>query len=83
MPRRQEVPARRSGRRHRHRPASLFYPRARLAIEYDGETHRDRLAEDDRRQNRLQRAGYRLLRYTASDVYGRADEILAEVRGQL
>ena len=61
----------------------LVYPRARLAIEYDGENHRDRLAADNRRQNGLQRAGYTLLRYTASDVFGRAAAILDEVRGQL
>jgi hypothetical protein len=61
----------------------LLYPRTRLAIEYDGENHRDRLVADNRRQNRLQRAGYTLLRYTAPDVYGRADAILAEVRAQL
>jgi Protein of unknown function (DUF559) len=61
----------------------LLYPRARLAIEYDGENHRDRLVADNRRQNKLQRAGYTLLRYTASDVYGRPSAILEEVRAQL
>jgi len=38
---------------------------------------------DNRRQNRLQRAGYQLLRYTSPDVYNRAQEILEEVRTQL
>lgn len=61
----------------------LLYPAARLAIEYDGATHRDNLVADNRRQNRLQRAGYRLLRYTSPDVYNRPDEILEEVRMQL
>jgi hypothetical protein len=61
----------------------LFYPRARLAIEYDGENHRDRLVADNRRQNRLQRAGYTLLRYTAPDMYGRPGAILEEVRAGL
>jgi len=46
----------------------LYYPAARLAIEYDGATHRDSLVEDDRRQNRLLNAGFRLLRFTASDL---------------
>jgi hypothetical protein len=77
-----QVELRDAAGRHLGRP-DLLYPRARLAIEYDGDNHRDRLADDNRRQNRLQRAGYRLLRYTASDVYGRAGEVLAEVRGQL
>jgi hypothetical protein len=61
----------------------LFYPEARLAIEYDGTTHRDSLVADDRRQNRLQKAGYRLLRYTGPDVYYRPEEIVDEVRTQL
>jgi hypothetical protein len=71
-----------AGGRFLGRP-DLFYPRARLAIEYDGENHRDRLVADNRRQNRLQRAGYTMLRYTAPDVYGRAGAILDEVRAQL
>jgi hypothetical protein len=46
----------------------LFYPVQGLALEYDGVNHRDRLAADNRRQNRLLDAGYRLLRFTAADV---------------
>ncbi|MBO0686900.1 MAG: DUF559 domain-containing protein, partial [Candidatus Dormibacteraeota bacterium] len=61
----------------------LYYPQARLAIEYDGGTHRGSLTADNRRQNRLQRSGVRLLRYTAPDVYGRQDAIVAEVRALL
>ena len=61
----------------------LLYSAARLAIEYDGTTHRDNLVADDRRQNRLQRAGYQLLRYTSPDVFNRSREILEEVRAQL
>ena len=47
--------------------ADLYYPQARLVIEYDGANHRDRLVEDDRRQNALVTAGFRLLRFTAAD----------------
>ncbi len=61
------------------RPASL-YRRERLAIEYDGGNHRDRLVDDNRRQNRLIGVGYRLLRFTASDLYGRPESVVAEVR---
>lgn len=61
----------------------LFYPDARVGIEYDGATHTDRLAEDDRRQNRLVQAGIRLLRFTFADVYGRPSSLVAEVRGML
>jgi len=42
----------------------LYYPSHRLGIEYDGAVHRDSLAADNRRQNRLVEAGYRLLRFT-------------------
>ena len=48
--------------------ADLYYPAARLVIEYDGANHRDRLVEDNRRQNLLVNAGFRLLRFTASDL---------------
>jgi very-short-patch-repair endonuclease len=47
--------------------ADLYYPQSRLVIEYDGANHRDRLVEDDRRQNTLLTAGFRLLRFTAAD----------------
>jgi hypothetical protein len=33
--------------------ADLYYPSAHLVIEFDGGNHRDRLVDDDRRQNRL------------------------------
>ncbi|HEY8863697.1 MAG TPA: DUF559 domain-containing protein [Candidatus Dormibacteraeota bacterium] len=33
--------------------ADLYYPTARLIVEYDGGNHRERLVEDDRRQNLL------------------------------
>jgi uncharacterized protein DUF559 len=56
--------------------ADMFYPHARLAVEYDGGNHRDRLVDDDRRQNRLIGAGFRLLRFTSPDVYG-APEMVA------
>jgi very-short-patch-repair endonuclease len=58
----------------------LLYRNERLAIEYDGGNHRDRLVEDDRRQNDLVGAGLRLLRFTASDVYGSPDGVVMQVR---
>jgi very-short-patch-repair endonuclease len=63
--------------------ADLYYPRARLVLEYDGGKHRDRLAEDNRRQNLLVNAGFRLLRFTAGDIYGRPEVIESQVRGAL
>ena len=61
----------------------LFYPEHRLAIEYDGATHRDSLAADNRRQNRLVDAGYRLLRFTAADVLDSPASVVELVRRSL
>lgn len=61
----------------------LYYPEARLAIEYDGEQHRDQLTADNRRQNRLHDLGVSLLRYTAPDVRERRQEIVAQVGAAL
>lgn len=58
----------------------LYYERCRLAIEYDGAGHRDGVTEDNRRQNRLLAVGIRLLRFTARDVLGNPDSVVAQVR---
>jgi very-short-patch-repair endonuclease len=63
--------------------ADLYYPQSRLVLEYDGGNHRERLVEDDRRQNLLVNASYQLLRFTAADIYGRADVVVAQVRAAL
>ncbi len=63
--------------------ADLYYPTARLVIEYDGTNHRDRLIEDNRRQNLLVSAGYRLLRFTAPDVLQRPGSVVALVRDEM
>jgi Protein of unknown function (DUF559) len=61
----------------------LYYDEARLGIEYDGATHRDSLAEDNRRQNRLLDAGVRLLRFTAADVLANGASVVQQVRSML
>ena len=61
----------------------LYYEDERLGIEYDGGVHRDNLAEDNRRQNKLFGEGVRLLRFTAADVYRRPASIVTEVRTML
>jgi len=61
----------------------LLYRVQRLAIEYDGDNHRDRLVDDNRRQNSLVGAGIRLLRFTASDVYRTPDTVAMQVRHAL
>src|SRR4030088_559264 len=63
--------------------ADLYYPAARLIVEYDGANHRDRLVEDNRRQNRLLNAGFGLLRFTAGDIRDQPDLVEALVRGAL
>ena len=57
----------------------LLYRNQCLAIEYDGGNHRDRLVDDNRRQNGLVGAGYRLLRFTAADVYGPPEIVAMQV----
>jgi len=51
-----------------------------LGLEYDGAIHRESLAEDNRRQNRLLEAGVTLLRFTAGDVLSRPAMVIAQVR---
>jgi len=63
--------------------ADLYYPSARLVLEYDGGNHRERLVEDDRRQNLLINAGFRLLRFTAADIHRQPDVVVAQVSAAL
>jgi very-short-patch-repair endonuclease len=58
----------------------LLYRAERLAIEYDGENHRHRLVDDNRRQNRLLSAGLMMLRFTFADVYETPNAIATQVR---
>jgi very-short-patch-repair endonuclease len=63
--------------------ADLYYPSAHLVIEFDGGNHRDRLVSDDRRQNLIVSAGYRILRFTTADLRARPDAVVAQVRAAL
>jgi very-short-patch-repair endonuclease len=63
--------------------ADLYYPSHRLVIEYDGGTHRNSLVQDNRRQNQLLAAGYTIRRFTAPDVLGAPDRVVAQIRGEL
>jgi hypothetical protein len=69
-------------RRFLGRP-DLYYPDRRLGIEYDGATHRESLAADNRRQNRLIGEGIQLLRFTAADVLHDQASVVAQVRSYL
>ena len=57
----------------------LYYPDRRLAMEYDGATHKDSIEADLRRQNALLTAGYHQLRFTSADLR-RPDSVVAQVR---
>ena len=61
----------------------LYYRAQRLGVEYDGGSHRDSLLEDNRWQNRLLNAGFRLLRFAAADVHRTPDSVVAVVRAAL
>jgi len=61
----------------------LYYPDRRLGIEYDGSTHRDSLADDNRRQNRLMDAGLTLLRFSAGDISRTPQAVVRLVRSML
>lgn len=63
--------------------ADLYYPQARLAIEYDGGTHRESLLEDNRRQNRVLASGFRLLRFASGDLLRAPVTVVSEVRAAL
>ena len=63
--------------------ADMYYPEARLVIEFDGRNHQDRLVADLRRQNLILNAGFRLLRFTSADVLGRPRVVVDQVRDAL
>ena len=62
--------------------ADLYYPQARLVIEYDGANHRDRIPEDNRRQNALVNAGFTVLRFSVADLQ-HPNGMAAQVRRRL
>jgi very-short-patch-repair endonuclease len=63
----------------------IAYPGIRLAVEYDGETHRtqERAMRDLERQAYLSAAGWKVLRFTAAQVLGRPSWVAARVREEL
>ena len=63
--------------------ADMYYPQARLVVEFDGGNHRDRLVSDDRRQNELVGSGFTVLRFTSADLYTRPHVVAMQVRAAL
>jgi hypothetical protein len=61
--------------------SDLAYPDAMIAIEYEGDHHRERAAfqRDVARYNALRAAGWLVLRYTASDVLRNPDRLVGQV----
>ncbi|WP_181781161.1 endonuclease domain-containing protein [Pseudonocardia pini] len=59
----------------------LAFPRARLAIEYDGDAHDDAL--DRARDVRTGALGWHTMRFQAADVYQRPERMVEAVRQQV
>lgn len=60
----------------------LAYPEVFVAIEYDGNHHRDRetYAVDRRRDNWLSQMGWLILRFTSDDVLRRPNDTVEQIR---
>jgi very-short-patch-repair endonuclease len=60
----------------------LAYPELRVALEYEGDHHRDQATfrKDVVRFNRLRQAGWAALRFTADDVFKRPRTIVDDVK---
>ena len=63
--------------------ADLYYPQSKLVLEYDGGNHRERLIDDNRRQNLLVNAGFQVLRFTSADMAQRTEQVVDQVRQAL
>ena len=60
----------------------LAYPQIKLAIEYDGDHHRERstFRRDVARLNALRLCGWTVLRFTADDVLRHPAKVVAQVQ---
>jgi hypothetical protein len=65
--------------------SDLAYPDAMVAIEYEGDHHRERATfqRDVARYNTLRAMGWLVLRFTASDVLRNPDRVVAQVAAAL
>jgi very-short-patch-repair endonuclease len=63
----------------------LAYPEYRVAIEYDGDYHREKevFCRDATRANLLLAAGWKVFRFTAADAARDGERIVAQVRAAL
>lgn len=60
----------------------LAYPECRIGVEYDGDHHRQRrtFQNDAVRANELERAEWRILRFTVDDIQRHPERVLRQVR---
>jgi very-short-patch-repair endonuclease len=63
--------------------ADFFAPSVRLVVEVDGDVHRGSRAADRRRDEWLQRRGYRVVRVAADVVLRDVDVALSAIRAAL
>jgi very-short-patch-repair endonuclease len=57
----------------------LAYPELKIAIEYDGAWHWKQRREDDRRRDALRALGWTVLVFSADDIFGAPDRVIAQV----
>ena len=63
--------------------ADFLAPRAKLIVEVDGGWHRGRGRADERRDRKLRRLGYRVLRISSQDVFADLPGALLRIRGAI
>ncbi|GAA1503386.1 hypothetical protein GCM10009761_01220 [Agromyces terreus] len=70
------------GEAHEVLHPDLAYPDWRVAIEYEGEHHRDRARwkRDITRRERFEASGWRVIRVTSDDLFGDPDAMVERVR---
>jgi very-short-patch-repair endonuclease len=61
----------------------FYASQARLVVEVDGGYHAERAALDAKRQRRLERAGYRVVRVASEVVLTHSDLVLAHIQRAL
>lgn len=61
----------------------LAYPRAKLAVEYDGAFHWSQRRADDRRRDALRGLGWTVLVVSSEDYYRTPDAVIAKIRSAL
>jgi len=58
----------------------LAYPELKIAIEYDGAWHWKQRREDDRRRAAIRALGWEVHVFSADDIYGARERLVAEVQ---